>query len=166
MTLKLVMRPRREQVMFCSKYILKLGSIDDARENPGSPHDCRVWLSCRRSPRHREIPVAGVMRSLRSPCSATDEWLQLAGSRGSKYSPKAADGKLGIGEGQLSDTAREGQRPAKRRRWPAGGISVMNVSTTSVSRRSRSNELLLSRGHYAAVRTILPPSQSGAGLRS
>ena len=51
---------------------------DDTRDDPGSPHVRHVGANCRRSPRHRELPVAGVMLSLRSPCLETDEWLQLA----------------------------------------------------------------------------------------
>jgi hypothetical protein len=39
--------------------------------------------------------------------------LELAGSRGSKYLPKAADGKLRIGEGPLSGTTRNGSARPK-----------------------------------------------------
>jgi len=135
--LKLVMRPRREQVMFCSKYVLKFRSIDDARENPGSPHDCRVGPSCRRSPRHHELPVSGVTLSLRSPCSATDERLQLAGNSGSSCSPKADGGNPGIGERRSV----QGHDPAHLRliddfhAWQAAWLLVLPGLEPEIRRR-------------------------------
>jgi len=32
---------------------------DDTRDDPGSPHVRHVGANCRRSPRHRELPVWG-----------------------------------------------------------------------------------------------------------